>query len=266
MITEREWSLRIPTFEEIAKDFSDNQANLFLNTLPSSSAILRNLKYAIEEPEDRKEIIYIFTTFHNILAENGLLDDRPKDCMIGTSRLAFNLEGDCLKVAWNRRGILQNRSEIDILETCTGYSCFPRLIHVFDDNPIAYLTEYCDPFNTEDLGIRNFEIDYMAQFFNILEDNEFSLPLTKQELERNRKDMPRNYVELLGDMIEGKESTRTFRDLVDFFRKNPGRRDLMIDTGIPENWGCAKRNGLSLPIYLDLGFSKETRKMYESPW
>lgn len=290
--------IRIPTYQEIIEDITEDKAKRWLKTLPENSTIADKFRAAYlwdgREEGDSPDVVWLFNTFKKDLERNGLLDERPKWVAQGTSRMSFLLDGKCLKVAWNRKGLLQNRSEVDLLNEYSDWSCFPKIFKVFDDGPVAYLTEFCEMVEEEEIGDilgfesdERFNLDDVAECMRAVVSWDLDYNWCADVMERFMKDestdndfcwkiMYREFALKFLKNLADKENHAydTLRDFCSFVYETGERWvSLIDDTTNYENWGLAPR-GYSLDgqnlknqlVFIDLGYDEETKKMYCSPW
>ena len=290
--------IRIPTYQEIIADITEDKARKWLKTLPENSPVARQFKAAYlydgREDGDSPDVVWLFETFRKDLERNGLLDERPKWVAQGSSRMCFLLEGKCLKVAWNRKGLLQNRSEVDLLNGYSYWSCFPKIFKVFDDGPVAYLTEFCEMVEEEEIGEilgfgsnERFSLDDVAVCMRAVVSWDLDYKWCADVLEKFMEDEStendfcwkisyrKTALRFLRNLADKENHAYdTLRDFCSFISENGERWISLIDdiTNF-ENWGLAPRgysqDGNNLEkrlVFVDLGFDEETKKMYYSPW
>lgn len=87
----------------------------------------------------------------------------------GSSRSAFACDGGkCLKVAMNKKGVLQNSAEVKNCIQDTRYSCFAE-IYGHDQDNFTLLTECCAKITAEQLA-KEFGVKDLFMLFRILDE------------------------------------------------------------------------------------------------
>ena len=267
--------------EELAKRQAIVEAEEF--SYENFTALWRKTYDTVAEDfktEDRR----IKRTYH--LMKRYLKKNSPPIRFVGegSSRSAFACDGGkCLKVAINKKGILQNNTEVkNCIKGSDEYSCFAK-VYDNDKDGFTVLTECCSPIPSMKELAEQFQLDDKDLLIRVLDEivNTFECNidaaerLARTELEElqpityaSEKADAAFYVGVINFCKAAKHPTdpleKVISDLIKFYTKN-GKSDkalVIADLNEETNWGYAIRDGFIVPVIIDAGYSSEVMHYY----
>lgn len=154
---------------------------------------------------------------------------------MGSSRIVFQLDDEkVIKIAYNVKGLAQNKEEAESFKKCSYYSFIPRVYAAATDGRYI-VSEFVLPATVDDfwycLGMSNYEFG----------SNLYAL--AKKE----------------GYQYNELQKIPFFNELEQYMQK----MDVPFEElDAMENWGLGKRNGIEHLILLDHGLNNEIRSKY----
>ena len=164
----------------------------------------------------------------------------------GSSRMVFQLDDNSvLKLARNDKGIGQNKEEI-ALGSNTEFSCFPKILNGTDvNNGLWVISEYVLPATKYDFP------NVMRIPFRHIRDFVLAVKYSKDS-ERSKELLDRLY----NAYRRKPDVINLFNDICKLYFKY---RNEILDIARMPNWGICNRNGKTILVILDIGFSIDVK-------
>ena len=168
----------------------------------------------------------------------------------GSSRIIFQLDDEtCLKLAKNKKGIVQNIEEISICRD-NIISYVPKVYNGTDEkNGLWIITQYVLPAKIEDFKeVLDVDFKDISKFASSL-DTSFS---RKSD---NSVKMADNMIHHIYEKYENNDDAIEL--LNDIHELKADYDQIVVDLSRIENWGMARENGQTFLVMLDTGLSEE---------
>ena len=168
----------------------------------------------------------------------------------GSSRIIFQLDDEtCLKLAKNKKGIVQNMEEISICRD-NIISYVPKVYNGTDEkNGLWIITQYVLPAKIEDFKeVLDVDFKDISKFASSL-DTSFS------RRSDNSVKMADNAIHYIYNKYENNDDAIEL--LNDIHELKADYNQIVADLSRIENWGMARENGQTFLVMLDTGLSEE---------